>query len=89
MVIGSTAEGFDIHPGDAVWVAKLVTVNQLVLRQAAPTEDNPQAYTDTELPTKNIYKPQQLIATERLVDKVWKRYGDCSVHCETLNRALR
>jgi len=89
MVLGSTQEGFEYRLGDAVWVAKLVTVPQPTLRQLTPTKENPQAFTDNQLPERNIYKPQQLTATERLVDKCWKRYGDCSVHCDVLNRALQ
>lgn len=89
MAIGSTVEGFDIHPGDKVWVAKLVSIKQPILRKATPTDADPKAFTDVEQPAKNLYKPQELIATERLVDPSWKRYGDCFVHCEQLNRAKR
>lgn len=88
MALGSTVEGFDYHPGERVWIAQLVKIPGPVQRKAAPTKEDPAAFTDTPGPEKNVYAPQELTVSQKLVEKCWRRYGECHTHCIILNRSL-
>lgn len=88
MVLGSTVEGFDIQPGDRVWVAQLVTIPGPVQRKATPTIEDPEAFADLPGNDKNVYAPQELTVTQKLVEKCFRRYSECHLHCTMLNRSL-
>lgn len=89
MDLGTTVEGFTILPGDTVWVPLLKEIQQPIEIRPAPTKDNPDATSSRQLPPKKVYQPDSITVTSRPEQSCYRRYRDCSIQCEILNRGMK
>lgn len=83
MVLGSTVEGFDIHPGERVWIPSLVTIPQPAFQRKTDTNE----LVRTEQPPKTTFEPKQIIIYERadVPNPCWRRHRECWTHCQQIN----
>lgn len=85
VVMQYTVEGFEIHIGDVVYVARLVEHARPILRSRK--EDG--SVEDKEQAPKKVWDPAAHTVTEgEDLDRCWRRHHECHTYCEALNRAL-
>lgn len=84
MVLGSTVEGFDIHPGSRVWIPFLITIPRPVLQAMTDTNE----LVRTEQTPITTFAPKQIVIYEKseVPNACWTRHRECWTHCEQINQ---